>query len=137
MMGPSRLRLVALAIVLTAIIVLVAKVAADFATNQRPFENGTLGFIDAFGVAVMHFILTGLPFFALAGCAEQRGKFWIAATALTSALWAYAVWQVRHDSLTGYAGGANIGLGLIMIAAPIVIAAIVTAASLESQRPAA
>jgi hypothetical protein len=137
MMGLTRLRLFALAIALTAAIVLLANIAADLALSQRPFENGKVGFIDAPDVAILHFIFTGLPFFALAGCGEQRRTLWITAVALTLGTWAYAVWQVWQDSLTGFAGGANIGLGLIMMGAPIVIACVITAASLVSRPPAA
>jgi hypothetical protein len=137
MMGLSRLRLVALAIALTAAIVLLANIAADLAMSQRPFENGKVGFIDAPDVAILHFIFTGLPFFALAGCGEQRRTFWTTAVALTLVSWIYAIWQLWQDSLTGFAGGADIGLGLIMMAAPIVIAVVITAASLVSNPPAA
>ena len=137
MMGSSRLRLVALATALTTAIVLLANIAADLALAQRPFENGHVGFIDALDVAILHFIFTGLPFFALAGCGEQRRTYWITAVSLTLVSWTYAVWQIWHDSLTGFAGGANIGLGLIMMAAPMVIAVVITAASLVSKPPAA
>ena len=137
MMGLSRLRLAGLAIALTAAIVLLANIAADLALAQRPFEAGHVGFIDAVDVAILHFIFTGLPFFALAGCCEQRRTYWIAAVALTLVSWTYAVWQLWRDSLTGFAGGANIGLGLIMMGAPIVIAVVITAASLTSKPPAA
>ena len=127
------MNLFALAVALTAAIVLLANIAADLALARRPFENGHVGFIDAVDVAFLHFILTGLPFFALAGCGEQRKNYWFIAFALTLVSWTYAVWQLWRDSLTGFAGGANIGLGLIMAAAPILIAIFITAASLVSR----
>jgi len=93
--------------------------------------------VDVVVTFVTQLFFTGLPFFALAGCGEQRRTFWLTAVALTLVSWTYAVWQMWHDSLTGFAGGANIGLGLIMMAAPIVIAVVLTAASLVSKPPAA
>jgi hypothetical protein len=79
---------------------------------------------------VLHLIFAGLPFYALALVVERRPAFWIAASILTLASWSYAVWQVWKDSLTGFAGGANIGLGLVMMGAPFVIMVVLVAVSL-------
>ena len=55
---------------------------------------------------------------------------WVGAVALTLVYWAYFNWQIWRDSLTGFADGANIGLGLIMMAAPFAILLLLKAMSL-------
>jgi hypothetical protein len=47
--------------------------------------------------------------------------------------WTYFVVQTWRDSLTGFAGGANIGLGLIMLASPFAILALLGLIALASR----
>ena len=54
---------------------------------------------------------------------------WLTAVVLTCMAWTYYVWQVWRDSLTGFAGGANMGLGLIMVASPFLILAVLKGVS--------
>jgi hypothetical protein len=125
-----RLRLFALAFLLTAVTVFMGNAGTDLVLGDPLFGGTPFGFIDAPDVLVLHLIFTGLPFFALALLAETRGLLWITAVAFSLLTWTYAAWQVWRDSLTGFAGGANIGLGLIMMGAPIVITALVVAFSM-------
>jgi hypothetical protein len=81
-------------------------------------DEGSFGSIDAPDVALLHLVITGLPMFALALLDVRRIDLWLIAVGLQSAFWCYFVWQIWQDSLTGFAGGANIGLGLIMLASP-------------------
>jgi hypothetical protein len=120
----KRALLLALALLLSAGIVVLANLATDLVLGRKPLDDGTLGFIDAPDVAVLDLIFTGFPFYVLAALGESRPVLWVVGVVLTIASWAYAVWQVWRDSLTGFAGGADIGLGLIMIAAPFVILSI-------------
>jgi hypothetical protein len=62
---------------------------------------------------------TAIPFAVLTLGKDRRRAMWATATALMTALWAFFVWQIYQDSLSGFAGGANIGLGLIMISGPV------------------
>ena len=125
----SRVRLFSLAIIITAAIVFASNAVTDLVLGDPLFGDHALGFIDAPDVAILHLIFIGLPFYALAALGEGRRAMWIVAIGLTLASWTYAVWQVWRDSLTGFAGGANIGAGLIMMAAPLLFAIILTAYS--------
>ena len=58
---------------------------------------------------------------------------WVTAVVLTVAFWIYFNWQIWQDSLIDFAGGANIGLGLVMIAAPFFILVILKLVSMISR----
>lgn len=121
----SRLELLAIALLVGAIIVLVANAATDLVLGRVPLADGTLGSIGAPDVAVLHLVFTSFPLVALALAGSRSLLLWAIAILLTALSWIYAVWQIWRDSLTGFAGGANIGLGLIMLAAPFAILFIV------------
>ena len=121
----SRLGLLGLALTLGALIVLVGNAAMDFALGRMPLADGTLGSIDALDVAVLHLVFTSMPFVVLALVGSKSRLLWTVATLLTALFSAYFVWQIWRDSLAGFAGGANIGLGLIMLASPFAILIIV------------
>ena len=95
--------------------------------------SGTLGSIDRFDVALLHLFFTGLPFFVLAAKDDRRLAMWVTAVVLTVAFWIYFNWQIWQDSLIDFAGGANIGLGLVMIAAPFFILVILKLVSMISR----
>ncbi|HYG29632.1 MAG TPA: hypothetical protein VD887_05385 [Allosphingosinicella sp.] len=126
----SRLGLLGLALVVTLAIVIVSNAATDLALGRVPLADGTLGFIDAPDVFVLDLLFTGLPFIVLALVRSSARRLWSIAFALTVAFGIYAVVQIRLDSLGSFAGGANIGLGLIMLASPFVILAVVGVAAL-------
>ena len=128
-MRVGRVRLLLLAIAATIAIVFAANALTDLVLGDRLFGDSGLGFIDAPDVAFLHLAFTGLPFLALAVLGEGRRANWLVSIGLTLVSWGYAVWQVWKDSLTGFAGGANIGLGLIMMAAPVLITGVVIAHS--------
>jgi hypothetical protein len=119
---------VALAVALA--IVIVFNAATDIVLGRLPLADGTLGAIDAPDVFVLHLLFTGLPFVVLALVGSSARLLWLIASALTACFWVYAVLQIRHDSLGGFAGGANIGLGLIMLASPFLILMMVGLAAL-------
>ena len=124
------MELATLAIAITLAIVIAGNAATAVMLGEPIVADGSFGFIDAVDVAVLHFIFTGIPFFALAAKGDRRKPMLAVATALTTASWAYSSWQIWRDSLTGFAGGANIGLGLIMMAAPFAILVVLKAQSL-------
>ena len=129
-----RLKLTLLALGLAGLFVLLGNAATDWVLGQRPFEDGTIGSIDAVDVAILELVFMGLPYFTLAACAERRPIMWAIAVAFTLLLSGFDTWQVWRDSLTGFADGANIGLGIIMTAAPLVVSAILAALSFEWRR---
>jgi hypothetical protein len=64
-------------------------------------------------------VLAGLPYFVLAVCGIGARRAWIVALILTAAFWGYYLWDIIH-----YAGvGANIGIGILMMASPIAVTA--------------
>lgn len=116
----SRLPLAGLALLAAGLIVIASDAATSLAIGEPVISDGAFGSIDAPDVAVLRLFFAGLPLFLLAIRNVRRRTPWLLAIALTSAFWCYFVWQVWQDSLTGFAGGANIGLGLIMMASPFV-----------------
>ena len=130
-----RLKLLLIALGLAGAFVLVGNLAADLVVGRRPLQRGSLGFIDEMDVAVMHVILTGLPFFTLAVLAETRRRAWNIAVLCLGFLWAFVIAQVWWDSLNNFAEGANIGLGLLMLAVPIILSVVLAVVSMRSRRP--
>jgi len=117
----GRAKLMLIALIITVIIVIAGNSAADLVVGRWPGQDGGLGFIDAPDVAVLDLVFTGLPFFVLALCRDSRLTMWAVAALLSIASWAYAVWRLRQGYLANFEGGADIGLGLIMMAAPFAI----------------
>ena len=116
-----RLKLIALSLAITLLIVLVGNAGTDLVLGRAPFADGTLGSIDAPDVAVLHIVFTSLPFVLLALVGSRSRLLWSTATLLTACFWAYATFRIWSASLTGFEGGADIGLGLIMMASPFLI----------------
>lgn len=113
--------LLILALCAGAVLVFVANAATDLVLGRTPFEDGTLGSIDAIDVAYMHLAFTSGPMVMLAAFGNRSRLLWATAIALTSAFWAFAVHQIWRASRTGFEGGADIGLGLIMLASPLFV----------------
>jgi len=64
-------------------------------------------------------VLAGLPYFVLAVCGIAARRAWIVALIVTAAFWGYYLWDIIH-----YAGvGANIGIGILMMASPAAVTA--------------
>lgn len=113
-----RLLLIGTALGIGLVIMLAENVAADIVVGRTPFTNGRLGFIDAPDGVLFHFVIAALPMLALALIGSSRRWFWAVAIGMTVLFATFAVWQLRHDYLADFAGGANIGLGIIMMASP-------------------
>lgn len=136
-----RLPLIGAALAIGLLIMLAENVAADIVVGRTPFADGRLGFIDAPDLAAFHFAIAVLPMLVLALIGSRRRWLWAVAIGMTSLFATFAVWQLRQDYLTDFAGGADIGLGIIMMASPwITLAAMGCLALLahirRSRRPA-
>jgi hypothetical protein len=116
-----RLKLLGLALAISIAIVVAGNLATDLVLADPVFSDGVLGSIDALDVAILHVLITSLPMVVLALRRVEARSLWIAAVLLTTAFWIYFNWQIWQDSLTGFEGGANIGLGLIMLASPFIV----------------
>jgi hypothetical protein len=127
----SRLGLLGIALATGALLVLAGNLVADLVLGHRP---GGFGYIDAVDVAVGHFVDASLPLIVLALFGSRARLLWGTAILLSVLFWAYCIYQTWLDSLTGFEGGANIGLGLIMLASPFLILLVVGILSLVSGR---
>ena len=128
----SRIPLVGLACLFGVVLVVAGNAMTSLVAGRPIVGAGTFGAIDAPDVAVLHFVTTATPLLLLGLLNVRRLRFWLLAIVLGAAFWCYAAWQIWQDSLTGFAGGANIGLGLIMLASPFVIVACLGLARLIS-----
>jgi len=133
---PLRLRLglLALALILGGALVLIENAALDLVLGRAPLEDGTLGSIDAPDVAVLHMVFTSLPLVVLALCARQSKRLWGTAIALILCFSAFATWSIWRASLIDFEGGADIGLGLIMLASPFLILFVLGILSVMTRR---
>lgn len=129
-MPHSRPALLLLAIALGVMLVLAGNLADDLVLGRTPLADGSFGSIDAPDVAVLQFVFTSLPMLVLALVGSRSRLLWGIAIALGAGFWGYCVYQTWQDSLTGFAGGANIGLGLIMLASPFFILIVLGVVSL-------
>ena len=125
-----RLKLFGLAFALSGLIVVAGNAAIDLVLGRMPLRDGTLGSIDAPDVAVLHLVFTSLPFVLLALVGSRSRTLWSLAAVLTACFWGFAAFRIWSASLTGFEGGADIGLGLIMMASPFMIMAVVGVAAL-------
>jgi len=93
-----------------------------------------LNLSDQAGVFLFQMLSVAAPFGLLALAGARRALPWLTGLALTLALWGYALVEgvryQRHPDGTG----ADIGLGLIMLASPLVIAAAALAAHAWQRR---
>lgn len=64
-------------------------------------------------------LLASFPYLFLSICGISARRPWIAGLCLTAAFWGYYLWDITHYE----GGGANIGLGIVMIFSPIPITA--------------
>lgn len=120
-----RAALILQALAIGTTILLLENLAVDLVTGQMPFADGSLGYMDAPDSTLIHALVANLPFFILAVAGVRSVLLWRTAAGLTTLFAVYAVLQTWHDARSGFAGGANIGLGLIMLASPIITLLIV------------
>jgi hypothetical protein len=112
--------LLALALGQTLAIVLLGNAAANWAAERPAFDRHAFGLMDAPDVAVLHLLITGLPMLVLAAIGSRRALLWAVALGFAIAAWGFAIWQIHQDFLNNFAGGADIGLGVVMLASPFV-----------------
>lgn len=70
---------------------------------------------------------------ALSGSNDR--VLWVTAVFLTTMFWCYFVYQLWSDSLSDFAGGANIGHGILAMISPLITIFIVMLVSI-ARRPA-
>ena len=70
-------------------------------------------------------VLVAIPYLGLALARARRLLPWIVGLALTLALWGYALYSGVSYQWNPDGSGANIGLGLMMLASPFIISPIV------------
>lgn len=64
-------------------------------------------------------LIAASPFLILSVCGISARRPWIVGLCMTLAFWGYYLWDITHYE----GGGANIGLGLLMLLSPVVITA--------------
>ena len=82
-------------------------------------------------------ILVAIPYLCLAFAGTKRLLPWLVGLALTLSLWCYALYSGVNYQWNSYVGGANIGLGLMMLASPFFISPIVLGVHALQRRAAA
>lgn len=76
------------------------------------------------GVIFLQALLISIPFIAVALTGTLRKAPWFVGLVLTAALWGYVLYDGVSYQWHPDGTGANIGLGLIMLASPVFITAI-------------
>jgi hypothetical protein len=77
----------------------------------------------ATSVAVVEVVIVAMPFLFLALSRISARPPWLTGLALTFGLWGYYLFEGVRTQLSGETSGANIGLGLLMLASPFIIIA--------------
>lgn len=103
-------RLVALLIGLTTIAVIV---------GISMLAGGSLDIEDEWGILLFQALVIAAPFGALATAQETGLAAWLTAGALTAMIWGLLLGDAL---LRRGEGGANIGLGLLLLVSPLIIA---------------
>jgi hypothetical protein len=90
----------------------------------------------AFGddVEPVNVLIVAIPYLGLALAGARRLRPWIVGLALTLSLWGYALYSGVSYQWNPDGTGADIGLGLIMLASPFIISPIVLAIHALQQR---
>ena len=122
----SRLRLVLYALGIGAAVVALTKLAFAGLTG-RPLNF-------SFSVDIFQLVIVAIPFLVLAMGGVRARLPWLTGLALTIALWSYYLYDGVRYHWTGDTSGANIGLGLILLASPLVISFACIAACLVERR---
>jgi hypothetical protein len=76
------------------------------------------------GIIAVQALLVSVPFVAVALTGTLRKAPWLVGLALTVGLWGYFLYEGVSYQWHPDGTGADIGLGLIMLASPVVITAI-------------
>ena len=65
--------------------------------------------------------------------AEARRNLWLAAAIVTGLLWLFVIWSVWRASRHEFSGGADIGLGIMMLFVPVIASIALAVVSLRSR----
>ena len=117
----DRLKLVVLAAGMAIAIVVFGRVITDMIIGQPLLVSEFQSAGETLFTLALQTAFASIPMMVLALRGDRRAWLWAVAVALTGASWAFYAWQIWRASLVDFAGGADIGLGLIMIAAPFLI----------------
>ena len=86
-------------------------------------------------VDLLHMVIVSIPFLMLAMGGVHARLPWLTGLALTAALWGYYLYEGVRYQWSGDTSGVNIGLGLIMLASPVLISfACIAAVVVERRR---
>lgn len=122
----SRLRLVLLALGIGIGVVAFTNLALSGLTG-RPLNF-------SFGVDLFQLVIVAIPFLVLAMGGVRARLPWLTGLALTAMLWGYYLYDGVRYHWSGDASGANVGLGLLLLASPLVISIACIAAYLLERR---
>lgn len=75
----------------------------------------------SFGVDLVQMVMVAIPFLMLAMGRVRARLPWLTGLALTAAFWGYYLYEGVRYQWSGDTSGANIGLGLILLASPVLI----------------
>ena len=118
-----------IAAVLIGVLVITGVDLAFSLLTGRPFS-----FAD--GVAPFQMVLVAFPFMVLALLGARQWLPWLAGLVPTLALWGWYLFKGVNYQWHPDGSGADIGLGLILLASPLVISAICVATFVLQQRSA-
>jgi len=89
----------------------------------------------SFTVDLLQMVIVAIPFLVLAMGGVRARLPWLTGLALTAALWGYFLFEGVRYQWSGDTSGANIGLGVIMLASPLLISfACIAAYVIERRR---
>ena len=117
----NRLRAMFAALAIGLLVVAASVVIASL--GGRPIQRDQLG--DEMPILAFQVFMVAIPFLVLATASISTRRAWIAGLGLTLALWSYYLLDALVLAVPGR--GANIGLGLIMLASPLLISIVCVA----------
>ena len=104
-------------------LLVVAASVAITSLGGRPVQRDQLG--DEMPILAFQVFMVAIPFLVLATAGISTRRPWIAGLGLTLALWSYYLLDALVLAVPGR--GVNIGLGLIMLASPLLISVVCVA----------
>ena len=117
----DRLKLVVLAAGMAIAIVVFGRVITDMIIGQPLLVSEFQSAAETLSTLALQTAFASIPMMVLAFRRDRRTWMWAVAAALTALTWAFYAWQIWRASLVNFAGGADIGLGLIMLVAPFLV----------------
>ena len=125
----SRLPLFLLAVAI-GILTTAADVGTSSIVTGRHLDAG-----GTYASYLMQVAMIAAPFFLLALLNVRARGPWLLAFALTVSIWGYALYDGLRFQSSGGRPGANIGLGLVLFASPILISLVCLVTGLRGRRP--